>query len=163
MVDLFREENVPLETEESKLGQQYQEKMGASLWNSKAKKRRWYKWGCTCRRQTGPCGKQRGNWSPIGVLRLRRNATGSLMNLRICESNCRECRVCDYRDFKHTAKGRFDYQPEDCFKFHEAVEKVVMPHTTSCSRTAVQSWTWTSCGLGILRWIRWAGAAQAIS
>ena len=29
MVDLFREENVPLETEESKLGQQYQEKMGA--------------------------------------------------------------------------------------------------------------------------------------
>ena len=29
MVDLFREENVPLETEESKLGQQYQENMGA--------------------------------------------------------------------------------------------------------------------------------------
>jgi oligoendopeptidase F len=28
MVELFREENVPLETEESKLGQQYQELMG---------------------------------------------------------------------------------------------------------------------------------------
>ena len=33
----------------------------------------------------------------------------------------------DYRDYKHIAKGRFDYQPEDCFKFHEAVETVVMP------------------------------------
>ena len=33
----------------------------------------------------------------------------------------------NYRDYKHIAKGRFDYQPEGCFKFHEAVEKVVMP------------------------------------
>ena len=33
----------------------------------------------------------------------------------------------DYRDFKHISKGRFDYQPEQCFEFHEAVEQVVMP------------------------------------
>ncbi len=33
----------------------------------------------------------------------------------------------NYRDFMHQAKGRFSYTPEDLFRFHEAVEKVVVP------------------------------------
>ena len=69
----------------------------------------------------------------------------------------------DYRDFKHTAKGRFDYQPEDCFKFHEAVEKVV-----NASDTTMLAGRRSKLGLDKLR--PWdtsvdllAGAAQAIS
>ena len=26
----------------------------------------------------------------------------------------------NFRDYKHQAKGRFDYTPDDCFAFHEA-------------------------------------------
>lgn len=35
----------------------------------------------------------------------------------------------NYRDFKHTEMGRFSYTPEEIYRFHEAVEKVVVPFT----------------------------------
>ena len=33
----------------------------------------------------------------------------------------------NFRDFCHQSYDRFDYSPKDCFVFHDAVEKVVMP------------------------------------
>lgn len=33
----------------------------------------------------------------------------------------------NYRDYMHDLKGRFSYKPEDLYKFHDAVEKVVVP------------------------------------
>ncbi|MCS6823567.1 MAG: M3 family oligoendopeptidase [Cytophagaceae bacterium] len=33
----------------------------------------------------------------------------------------------NYRDYMFTALGRFDYTPQDCFDFHEAVRKKVLP------------------------------------
>jgi oligoendopeptidase F len=33
----------------------------------------------------------------------------------------------NYRDYKFTEMGRFDYTKEDCFQFHEAVKKHVLP------------------------------------
>jgi len=33
----------------------------------------------------------------------------------------------NFRDYMFAAMGRFDYTPEDCFKFHEAIQKEVMP------------------------------------
>ncbi|SMO65121.1 M3 family oligoendopeptidase [Solitalea koreensis] len=33
----------------------------------------------------------------------------------------------NYRDYAFAALGRFDYTKEDCFAFHEAIEKVVVP------------------------------------
>jgi oligoendopeptidase F len=33
----------------------------------------------------------------------------------------------NYRDFVHREKNRFDYTPDDCFRFHEAVETAVLP------------------------------------
>ncbi len=33
----------------------------------------------------------------------------------------------NYRDYMFDAMGRFDYAPEDCFDFHESIEKVLMP------------------------------------
>ncbi|WKN32263.1 M3 family oligoendopeptidase [Porifericola rhodea] len=33
----------------------------------------------------------------------------------------------NYRDYMFTAMGRFDYQKQDCFDFHEAVAKEVVP------------------------------------
>ncbi|GAA4301370.1 M3 family oligoendopeptidase [Compostibacter hankyongensis] len=32
-----------------------------------------------------------------------------------------------YRDYKFRALGRFDYTPEDCFRFHEAIRQHVLP------------------------------------
>jgi len=33
----------------------------------------------------------------------------------------------NYRDYAFAALGRFDYPPQDCFAFHESVKQVVMP------------------------------------
>ena len=33
----------------------------------------------------------------------------------------------NYRDFAHREKNRFDYTPEDCMRFHVAVEETVLP------------------------------------
>ena len=33
----------------------------------------------------------------------------------------------NYRDYAHQEKNRFDYTPDDCLRFHEAVEAVVRP------------------------------------
>ena len=36
----------------------------------------------------------------------------------------------NYRDYVHREKNRFDYTPEDCFRFHHAVEEGVLPTIT---------------------------------
>lgn len=33
----------------------------------------------------------------------------------------------NFRDYMHQAMGRFDYSVQDCFNFHDAIEKVVVP------------------------------------
>jgi len=33
----------------------------------------------------------------------------------------------NFRDYMFAAMGRFDYSPQDCFNFHEAIQKEVMP------------------------------------
>lgn len=48
-----------------------------------------------------------------------------LLKIRIKRAN--KCGYENVRDFFHDSKGRFDYTPADCFKFHDAVEKKVVP------------------------------------
>ena len=128
MVDLFREENVPLETEESKLGQQYQEKMGALTVEFQGEEKTLVQMGVYLQ-ETDRSVRQEA-WERVAGRRLQVSEEcdrqfDDLKDLRI--QIAANAGFGDYRDFKHVAKGRFDYQPEDCFKFHEAVEKVVMP------------------------------------
>jgi len=33
----------------------------------------------------------------------------------------------NYRDYMFAAMGRFDYSPQDCFNFHDAIEKEIVP------------------------------------
>ncbi len=128
MVDLFREENVPLETEESKLGQQYQENMGALTVEFQGEEKTLVQMGVYLQ-ETDRAVRQEA-WELVANRRLEvahecDQQFDQLKDLRVqiaCNAG-----YSDYRNYKHIAKGRFDYQPEDCFKFHEAVEQVVMP------------------------------------
>jgi oligoendopeptidase F len=45
----------------------------------------------------------------------------------------------NYRDYAFAALGRFDYTPDDCFKFHEAVAKEVMPLVEELARERKQA------------------------
>ena len=128
MVDLFREENVPLETEESKLGQQYQENMGALTVEFQGEEKTLVQMGVYLQ-ETDRSVRQEA-WERVAGRRLEvadecDRQFDELKDLRIQIAG--NAGFADYRNFKHVSKGRFDYQPEDCFKFHEAVENVVMP------------------------------------
>ena len=128
MVDLFREENVPLETEESKLGQQYQEKMGALTVEFQEEEKTLVQMGVYLQ-ETDRAVRQEA-WELVANRRLEvadecDQQFDQLKDLRVQIAG--NAGYSDYRNYKHIAKGRFDYQPEDCFKFHEAVEQVVMP------------------------------------
>jgi oligoendopeptidase F len=47
--------------------------------------------------------------------------------LKIREQIAKNAGFKNYLDYSFRAKGRFDYTAEDCLKFHEAIEKEVMP------------------------------------
>ena len=128
MVELFREENVPLETEESKLGQQYQELMGGLTVEFQGEEKTLVQMGVY--QQENDRQLRQDAWELVAARRLEvadkcDDFFEQLMGLRIKIAG--NAGYENYRDFKHLKKGRFDYRPEDCFEFHEAVEKVVMP------------------------------------
>lgn len=39
----------------------------------------------------------------------------------------KNCGFDNYRDYKFAAMGRFDYTPEDCYDFHDAIAKEIVP------------------------------------
>lgn len=128
IVDLFREENVPLETEESKLGQQYQEKMGGLTVEFQGEEKTLVQMGVYL--QETDRNLRQEAWQLVANKRLDvseycDSEFDKLKNIRV--QIAKNAGYPDYRDFKHISKGRFDYQPEHCFEFHEAVEQVVMP------------------------------------
>jgi len=128
MVELFREENVPLETEEAKLGQQYQELMGGLTVDFQGEEKTLVQMGVY--QQENDRTLRQEAWENVTARRLEvadecDDFIEKMMSLRVKMAG--NAGFENYRDFKHLKKGRFDYQPEDCFKFHDAVEEVVMP------------------------------------
>jgi oligoendopeptidase F len=47
--------------------------------------------------------------------------------VRVRHALAREAGFANYRDYAFTAKYRFDYTPDDCLRFHEAVAASVLP------------------------------------
>ena len=127
-VDLFREENVRLETEESKLSQNYQKLIGSLTVEFEG------------REQTL---QQMSRYQELPDRFVREAAWKAVVNIRWRESESLETIFNDllevrrkissnagyssYRDYAFKHLERFDYTPEDCFRFHEGVEKAVVP------------------------------------
>jgi oligoendopeptidase F len=47
--------------------------------------------------------------------------------VRVRHALAREAGFASYRDYAFAAKHRFDYSPADCVRFHQSVERVVLP------------------------------------
>jgi oligoendopeptidase F len=47
--------------------------------------------------------------------------------LRLRQQVAENAGFANYRDYKFKELGRFDYTPEDCFRFHEAVREHILP------------------------------------
>ena len=127
-VELFRPENVPLETEEAKLSQQYQKLTGSLTVNYRGEEKtlpqmapyleepdravREETWRLTANRRIQEVEKFEGYFEAMSSLREKIAANAGFAN---------------YREYAFRAKGRFDYTPEDCLQFHDAIEKEFMP------------------------------------
>jgi oligoendopeptidase F len=125
---IFRETNLSLSSEERKLGISYSEIMGAQTveWEGKEvtiaqlrpvfleqdRDRREKAWRTARTRQLADRDK-------IGEIWVR------LMDIR--EEMAKNAGFSDYRSYRWKQLKRFDYTPENCREFHQAIEKVVTP------------------------------------
>jgi oligoendopeptidase F len=127
-VELFREENVPLETEEAKLSQQYQKLSGSLTVQFRGEEKTLVQMSRYL--EETDRGLREEAWQLVAQRRLQEaekfeDIFEQLVRLR--EEMAKNAGFSNYRDYAFKARGRFDYTPEDCLRFHEAVEKEVMP------------------------------------
>ena len=127
-VDLFREENIPLETEESKLSQSYQKIMGSLTVEFEGKEQTLQQMG---RYQEYPDrGLREAAWKAVVERRLQEaekleKVFDELRSVR--EKISANAGFASYRDFAFKQRERFDYNVDDCLRFHEGVEAAVVP------------------------------------
>ncbi|HWD20271.1 MAG TPA: M3 family oligoendopeptidase [Verrucomicrobiae bacterium] len=128
MVDLFREENVPLETEESKLGQRYQKIMGSLTVQFRGEEKTLIQMGRYLE-ETDRALRQEA-WELVANRRLQvaeevETIFDELLQLR--EKIAHHAGFKNYLEYAFRAKGRFDYTPQDCVAFHDSIDSEVMP------------------------------------
>ena len=127
-VDLFRPENVALETEEAKLCQQYQKMTGSLTVNFRGEEKTLVQMGRYLEEPDRALRQEA--WELVARRRLQEaekfeDIFDRLIDLR--EQIARNAGFKNYRDYAFRRLGRFDYTPEDCAHFHDAVEREVMP------------------------------------
>lgn len=128
LVELFREENIPLQTEEAKLGQQYQKLSGSLTVNFRGEEKTLVQMGRYLEEPDRALREEA--WALVAERRLQ-EADKIEENfealLKVREQIARNAGFPNYLAYAFRAKGRFDYTPEDCLKFHAAVDTEIMP------------------------------------
>jgi oligoendopeptidase F len=127
-VELFRPENVPLETEEAKLSQQYQKLSGSLTVQFRGEEKTLVQMGRYLEEPDRPLRQEA--WELVAKRRLQeaeKFEANFEQLLRVREQIAANAGFTDYRSFAFRARGRFDYTPEDCLRFHDAIEKELMP------------------------------------
>lgn len=126
--ELFRDENVPLETELAKLSNEYDKITGALTadWDGEEKNLNQLR----VLLQEKDRDVRRRAWQKMMDLWLgEREALNDLYvaMLGLRRQVAANAGFDNYRDYAFREHGRFDYTPEDCFTFHRAIEEVVVP------------------------------------
>jgi oligoendopeptidase F len=127
-VELFRPENVPLETEEARLCQQYQKLSGSLTVNFRGEEKTLVQMGCYFEEPDRALRQEA--WELVTKRRLQEadkfeDIFDKMLKLRA--QIAKNAGFENYRDYTFRRFGRFDYTPDDCARFHDAVEKHVMP------------------------------------
>ncbi len=126
-VQLFRLENVALETEEAKLGQQYQKLIGAQTVNFRGEEKTLVQMGRYLEEPDRALRQEA--WMLVANRRMQdvdkcEEIMDELIKLR--HQIAKNAGFNNYLEFIFRQKGRFDYTPADCVKFHGAIESEIM-------------------------------------
>jgi oligoendopeptidase F len=127
-VSLFRLENVELEKEEAKLSQKYEKVAGARTVVYQGQERTLQQMAQYLENPNRDI--RRDTWSLAENRRIKDRETiahlyDALLALR--QKIARNAGFVNYRDYAFRRRERFDYTPQDCFRFHDAVEQHVVP------------------------------------
>ncbi len=127
-LELFREKNIPLQTELQVEQQKYQGITGAmsvTLNGQEYTLEQAANFLKDLNRET-----RQGAWEAITARRLedKDKLDGLFNKLKdIRHEVALNAGFDNFRDYMFQALGRFDYTPQDCFDFHDAIEKEVVP------------------------------------
>ncbi len=127
-VELFRPENVALETEEAKLCQQYQKLIGAQTVKFRGEEKTLVQMGRYLEEPDRALRQEA--WELVARRRLQDvEQCDAIFDelIRLRTQIARNAGFDNYRDYAFRQKGRFDYTPADCLKFHRAIETEIMP------------------------------------
>lgn len=127
-VELFRDSNVPLQTEDDKLRQQYQKLCGAMTVEIDGKEQTLEQAGRYL--DLPDRAKRQEAWEKVAARRLKdRDALEAIFDemVRLRHQIAVNAGCCDYRDYAFRDMERFDYSPADCERFHATVERVGVP------------------------------------
>ena len=127
-VELFRPENVALETGDAKLCQQYQKLTGSLTVNFRGDEKTLVQMGRYLEEPDRALRQEA--WELVARRRLQEvdnfdEIFDRLIELR--QQTARNAGFKNYRDYAFRRLGRFDYTPKDCTRFHDAVAREVMP------------------------------------
>lgn len=127
-IDLFREENIPLQAETSVLQQQYGMIAGKMTIEQDGKEFTLQQAGKFL--ESADRNLRESVYRKIAERRLvDKDALNDLYTKLISYRHqiALNAGFNNYRDYKFSEMGRFDYTPQDCFDFHEAVKTEVLP------------------------------------
>ncbi|HEY1046855.1 MAG TPA: M3 family oligoendopeptidase [Bacteroidia bacterium] len=127
-IELFREENIPLQAELQTLSQKYGNITGAMSVEMEGEKLTMQQ--ASNKLKLTDRDKRKSAYVTINNRRLESKAEldelfNQLIELR--HKVALNAGFQNFRDYMHNALGRFDYSIQDCFDFHDAIEKVVVP------------------------------------
>jgi oligoendopeptidase F len=127
-VELFRPENIPLETEGAKLCQQYQKLSGSLTVKFHGEEKTLVQMSRYQEETVRPLRQEA--WELVAKRRLQE--VGKFddildQQIKLRSQIAKNAGFENYRDYAFHRMGRFDYTPEDCVKFHDAVEKEIVP------------------------------------
>ncbi len=127
-VELFRPENVALETGEARLCQQYQKLSGALTVNFRGEEKTLVQMGRYFEEPDRALRQEA--WELVAKRRLQEAGKFDDIldaQIRLRQQIAHNAGFKNYRDYAFRRLGRFDYTPEDCGKFHDAVAQHVVP------------------------------------
>ncbi|QKJ28910.1 M3 family oligoendopeptidase [Mucilaginibacter mali] len=127
-LELFREENIPVQTEIQVEQQKYQSITG-SMSVHIGDKEYTMEQAAVILKDTDRA-KRQNAWETITARRLQdKDKLNELFDhLRALRHKLAlNANFENFRDYMFQALGRFDYTPQDCYAFHEAIEKEIVP------------------------------------
>jgi oligoendopeptidase F len=134
-VSMFRQENVELEKEDSKLAQRYDKIAAAMTVTYQGEEMTLQQMGRF--QEVTDRQVRRESWELSEERRLKdaeqlNQIYDDMVGIR--HRMAKNAGFDNFRDYIFRKKERFDYTPEDCYRFHEAVEKQFVPLTRDLDR-----------------------------